>query len=100
RQRDIQLLSVHQFTSQIESFFALGKLGAAGVRLPLMFAQFTIRPPDQELLPGRTMPMRIDYRRRPNARRYILRINASGDGGCVTIPRGGSWAEARRFVLR
>lgn len=44
--------------------------------------------------------MRIDYRRRPNARRYILRVNSNGDGGCVTIPRGGSWAEARRFVLR
>ncbi|HWF20413.1 MAG TPA: SprT family zinc-dependent metalloprotease [Verrucomicrobiae bacterium] len=65
-----------------------------------MFADFTVRWQRHELLPGRTMPLRIDYRRRHNARRYILRVNERGDGGCVTIPRGGSWAEARRFALR
>lgn len=46
------------------------------------------------------MALRIDYRRRHNARRYILRMNEHGDGGCVTIPRGGSWDEARRFARR
>ena len=46
------------------------------------------------------MPLRIDYRKRPNARRYILRVNARGDGGCVTIPRGGCREEARNFARR
>jgi len=65
-----------------------------------MFNYFTTRLRSQEFLPGETMPLRIDYCRRHNARRYILRVNESGDGGCVTIPRGGSWAEARRFAQR
>ena len=46
------------------------------------------------------MPLRIEYRKRPNARRYILRLNQQTDGGCVTIPRGGSLAEARSFARR
>lgn len=46
------------------------------------------------------MALKIDYRRRHNARRYILRLNENGDGGCVTIPRSGSWDEARRFARR
>lgn len=53
-----------------------------------------------DVLPGVTMPLRIDYRRRHNARRYILRANRGGDGGSVTIPRGGSRDEARRFAHR
>ena len=53
-----------------------------------------------ELLEGRDGPTSIEYRKRPNARRYILRLNAAGDGGCVTIPRGGSLAEARSFARR
>jgi hypothetical protein len=53
-----------------------------------------------DVLEGRTMSLRIDYRRRPNARRYILRLNENGDGGCVTIPRGGCHAEAQNFVRR
>ncbi|HEX3799159.1 MAG TPA: SprT family zinc-dependent metalloprotease [Verrucomicrobiae bacterium] len=53
-----------------------------------------------DVLQGRTMSLRIDYRRRPNARRYILRLNETGDGGCVTIPRGGCHAEAQSFVRR
>ena len=44
------------------------------------------------------MPM--EYRRQANARRYILRVNAAGNGGCVTIPRGGSRAEAEVFAKR
>ena len=56
--------------------------------------------PTSEMLTGQTMPLRIDYRKRRNARRYILRVNSSGDGGCVTIPRGGSRAEARSFAQR
>jgi hypothetical protein len=65
-----------------------------------MFFNLIACLPAQELLPGGTMPLRIDYRRRPNARRYILRVNERGDGGCVTVPRSGSLAEARRFAQR
>lgn len=65
-----------------------------------MFSQLINRFRTQELLAGGTMPLRIDYRRSTKARRYILRVNERGDGGCVTIPRSGSWAEARRFVQR
>jgi predicted metal-dependent hydrolase len=46
------------------------------------------------------MALPIAYRRRPNARRYILRLNEDANGGCVTIPRGGSLEEARRFARR
>jgi predicted metal-dependent hydrolase len=53
-----------------------------------------------DLLEGGDGPMPIEYRKRPNARRYILRLNAAGNGGCVTIPRGGSLAEARSFARR
>ncbi len=53
-----------------------------------------------DVLEGRTMSLRIDYRQRRNARRYILRVNQNGDGGCVTIPRGGCRDEARSFVRR
>ena len=44
------------------------------------------------------MSLRIDYRRRHNARRYILRVNDDGDGGYVTIPRGGCREVARNFA--
>jgi predicted metal-dependent hydrolase len=53
-----------------------------------------------EMLVDRDGVTPIEYRKRPNARRYILRVNAAGDGGCVTIPRGGSLAEARTFAKR
>ena len=53
-----------------------------------------------ETLAGRDGSTPIEYRKRPNARRYILRVNAAGNGGCVTIPRGGSLAEARIFAKR
>ena len=53
-----------------------------------------------EMLDGDGGPTPIEYRKRPNARRYIMRLNDAGDGGCVTIPRGGSLAEARTFAKR
>lgn len=46
------------------------------------------------------MPIPIEYRKRRNARRYILRMNEGGEGGCVTIPRGGNLEEARKFAQR
>jgi hypothetical protein len=53
-----------------------------------------------DVLKGEATLMPIEYRRRVNARRYILRMNAAGNGGCVTIPRGGSLAEAKSFAKR
>ncbi len=53
-----------------------------------------------EVLESGTTFIPIEYRRRVNARRYILRVNAAGNGGCVTIPRGGSLAEAKSFAKR
>jgi predicted metal-dependent hydrolase len=53
-----------------------------------------------EVLEGPSGSMPIAYRKRVNARRYILRVNAAGNGGCVTIPRGGSLSEARHFAKR
>jgi hypothetical protein len=53
-----------------------------------------------DVLEGEAGAMPIEYRRRVNARRYILRVNAAGNGGCVTIPRGGSLAEAKSFAKR
>jgi predicted metal-dependent hydrolase len=59
-----------------------------------------LRTGTTDILQGDAISMPIEYRKRPNARRYILRLNATGDGGCVTIPRGGSLAEAQRFAQR
>jgi predicted metal-dependent hydrolase len=63
-----------------------------------MQANLTAGPRD--VLQGKTMPIYIVYRKRHNARRYILRMNGGGDGGCVTIPRGGNLEEARKFAER
>lgn len=54
----------------------------------------------RDVLQGKTMSIPIAYRKRPNARRYILRINTTGDGGCVTVPRGGNLDEAQKFARR
>jgi predicted metal-dependent hydrolase len=48
------------------------------------------QPPDVD-------PESFDFVRRARARRYILRVRPDG-GIRVTVPRGGSRAEARRFV--
>ncbi len=69
-------------------------------RVLFMPANLRITPLHHDVLEGRTMALPIAYRRRPNARRYILRLNEEGNGGCVTIPRGGSLEEARRFARR
>lgn len=53
-----------------------------------------------DVFAGSSMSLPIEYRRRHNARRYILRVNEAGDGGYVTIPRRGNLAEARAFARR
>lgn len=54
----------------------------------------------RDVLEGKSRPIPIVYRKRLNARRYVLRMDAVGDGGCVTVPRGGNLEEARRFARR
>ena len=46
---------------------------------------------------GRQIPVQL--RRHPRARRYVLRLRADGSAR-VTVPRGGSVAEAQRFAER
>ena len=46
---------------------------------------------------GRRLP--VEWVRNPRARRYVLRLNSAGVAR-VTVPRGGSIAEAHRFVAR
>ncbi len=49
------------------------------------------------LIGGKTIPMTLI--RNPRARRYVLRLRPDGSAR-VTIPRGGSIAEAQRFAER
>ncbi|MCX6551720.1 MAG: DUF45 domain-containing protein, partial [Acidobacteria bacterium] len=63
------------------------------LRLPLRGEDQPGRP--HVLVDGRALP--VEYARHRRARHYILRVR--DDGGLrVTIPRGGSQAEAERFV--
>lgn len=55
--------------------------------------------PDIEPLQVGGRSVRLLLARNPRARRYILRVRPDG-AARVTIPRGGSVAEARRFVVR
>lgn len=71
----------------------------AGVEVQTMM-QANLRNGKQEVFAGSTMSLPIEYRRRHNARRYILRVNETGDGGHVTIPRRGNLEEARAFARR
>ncbi len=64
------------------------------------WAQANLIAEARDVLDGQTMPIPITYRKRHNARRYILRMNIGGDGGCVTIPRGGNLGDARKFARR
>ena len=52
-----------------------------------------------ELLPLAGGPEIIRFRKNPRARRYVLRLDPEGRPW-VTIPRGGSLAEARQFATR
>ncbi len=56
------------------------------------------RPDDDWVVTG-TRPVRLCFVRNRRARRYILRLRPDG-AARVTVPRGGSLAEARRFVER
>ena len=54
-------------------------------------------PPESVTIGDLVIP--VVYRRRPQARRYILRVTEEGVAS-VTIPRGGSAREARNFLDR
>ncbi len=56
-----------------------------------------IAAPDSLMIGGRAVP--LAFVRNPRARRYVLRLRPDSSAR-VTIPRGGSLAEARRFTER
>lgn len=64
-------------------------------KLPLFLRQSPA--PDALQVGGRAVP--LVFARQHRARRYILRVSEQG-AARVTIPRGGSEAEARKFVQR
>ncbi len=70
----------------------------AGPPAPVARVQ-TPQPPAESGAPLSTGDAGIEFVRTANARRYILRVRPGG-GLRVTIPRGGSRAEAVRFVER
>jgi len=71
----------------------------ARVQLDLFTRQLRVRPPDHDWLLIGPRPVRLWLARNGRARRYILRLRPDGSAR-VTIPRGGSAAEARRFAER
>lgn len=54
--------------------------------------------PDEVLMAG-TKPVPVTFARHTRARRYILRLRSDGTAR-VTVPRGGTFAEARGFAQR
>jgi predicted metal-dependent hydrolase len=52
-----------------------------------------------EALEGVSRRIDVHYRKNTRARRYILRVTGDGNAA-VTIPRGGSLEEAKRFAAR
>lgn len=56
-------------------------------------------PPDPEWLPAGSRRVRLWFVRNRRARRYVLRLRPDGSAR-VTVPRGGSLAEARHFAAR
>jgi predicted metal-dependent hydrolase len=69
------------------------------VQLEFLFRPRRQQPPDERPLQvaAQTVPLR--FVRHPRARRYILRLDAGGIAR-VTVPRNGSFAEARTFTER
>lgn len=55
--------------------------------------------PFPEVIQVGTQALPLQMKRHPRARRYVLRLRPDGTA-CVTIPRGGTALEARRFVER
>jgi predicted metal-dependent hydrolase len=64
-----------------------------------LFAPGRPVPPDESWLRVGTRQVRLCFVRNRRARRYILRLRPDG-AARVTIPRGGSLAEAKQFTER
>jgi len=69
------------------------------VQLEWLFGPKPPAPADEYRLVVGTRRMRLCFVRNRRARRYILRLRPDG-AARVTVPRGGSLAEARRFAER
>ncbi|HWX18828.1 MAG TPA: SprT family zinc-dependent metalloprotease [Candidatus Binatia bacterium] len=69
------------------------------MQFELPFGPFRLRPRDEHRLVVGTQSVRLWLVRNRRARRYVLRLRPDGSAR-VTIPRGGSEAEARRFTQK
>jgi len=69
------------------------------VQLEWLFGPRRPAQPDGDWLVAGTRRVQLRFVRNPRARRYILRLRPDG-GARVTVPRGGSLGEARRFAER
>ena len=69
------------------------------VQLEWLFGPRPTAPPDDHWLVAGTRRVRLCFVRNRRARRYILRLRPDG-AARVTVPRGGSLGEARRFAER
>jgi predicted metal-dependent hydrolase len=70
-----------------------------GVQFELPFGRGGLLRPDEHWLRVGARPVRLWLVRNGRARRYVLRLRPDG-AARVTIPRGGSAAEAKRFAER
>jgi predicted metal-dependent hydrolase len=69
------------------------------VQLEWLFGPRQPAPPDDDWLVAGGRRVRLCFVRNRQARRYILRLRPDG-AARVTVPRGGSLAEAKRFAER
>ena len=69
------------------------------VQLEWLFGPKPPAPSDDHWLAAGTRRVRLCFVRNRRARRYILRLRSDG-AARVTVPRGGSVAEAKRFAER
>jgi hypothetical protein len=69
------------------------------VQLEWLFGPRQPAPPHEDWLVAGTRRVRLWFVRNRRARRYILRLRPDG-AARVTVPRGGSLAEAKRFAER
>ncbi len=70
-----------------------------GVQLEWLFGPRQIVPSDDEWLVAGAHRVQLWFVRNRRARRYVLRLRPDG-AARVTVPRGGSLAEAKRFAQR
>jgi hypothetical protein len=69
------------------------------VQLEWLFGPKRPAQPEDDWLVAGGQPVRLCFIRHRRARRYVLRLRPDGSAR-VTVPRGGSLAEARRFAAK